>query len=274
MGAGAGGKGQSSGGKEGVDPTVLIAAGAVTGLPGCMIALLIGLGALAASVVVSAIGYFFMPLVILCDIFGGCGGGGGGVSVDDDRVSEVFAGDGRDELNEAAVPAQFLEHVKEAGDECDRIGPMVIAAQIQYESQWNKDLVGPDGEKGLSQLPSDKFDEFGEDDDDSDDTSALDAADSIRAQGRYLCSLSKDIETLAANNKVKGDHLDMTLAAYDLGLDAVKKAKGVPATGGAQSYIYGIRSLFSLYSDAIKLPDGEVYPTISPLPRYSDPPKP
>ncbi|MET4926990.1 transglycosylase SLT domain-containing protein [Streptomyces sp. PSRA5] len=254
-----------------MDTTVVIAAGAVAGVPGCVLTLLIGLGALAAAVVVSAIGYFFMPLVIICDIFG-CGGGDGGASVDDDRVAEVFAGDGRDELNEAAVPAQFLEHVKEAGAECDRIGPMVIAAQIQYESQWNQELVGLDGEKGLSQLPPDKFDEFGEDDDDNDDTSALDAADSIRAQGRYLCSLSKEIETLAANNKVKGDHLDLTLAAYDLGLSAVKQAKGVPASGGAQSYIYGIRSSFSLYSDAIKLPDGAVYPTISPLPRASDSP--
>lgn len=266
MGAGTAGKGQSSDNKG--TNTIIMAAAAGTGVSGCLLFPVIILVLLAGVLVICAIGFFFWPLVIICSIFG-CGGGDGEASVDNDRVSEVFASDGSGELNEAAVPAGFLEYVKDAGEECDRIGPMVIAAQIQQASQWNEKLVGVGGKKGISQLPPDKFDEFGEDDDDNDSTSALDGGDSIRAQGRYMCSLSKEIETLTASNEVKGDHLDLTLAAYSLGLDAVKKAKGVPAEGGAQSYVYGIRSSFAIYSDAIKLPEGETYPTISPLPTGS-----
>lgn len=266
MGAGAAGKGKSSDNKG--TNTILMAVAAGTGVSGCLLFPVIILILLAGVLVVCAIGFFFWPLVIICTIFG-CGGGDGEASIDNDRVSEVFASDGSGELNEAAVPAGFLEYVKDAGEECDRIGPMVIAAQIQQESQWNEKMEGVGGKKGISQLPPDKFDEFGEDDDDSGGTSALNAGDSIMAQGRYLCSLSKEIETLTTNGQVTGDHLDLTLSAYSLGLDAVKKAKGVPAEGGAQSYVYGIRASFAIYSDAIKLPEGETYPTISPLPTGS-----
>lgn len=266
MGAGAAGKGKSSDNKG--TNTILMAVAAGTGVSGCLLFPVIILILLAGVLVVCAIGFFFWPLVIICTIFG-CGGGDGEASIDNDRVSEVFASDGSGELNEAAVPAGFLEYVKDAGEECDRIGPMVIAAQIQQESQWNEKMEGVGGKKGISQLPPDKFDEFGEDDDDSGGTSALNAGDSIMAQGRYLCSLSKELETLAANGQVTGDHLDLTLSAYSLGLDAVKKAKGVPTQGGAQSYVYGIRASFAIYSDAIKLPEGETYPTISPLPTGS-----
>lgn len=266
MGAGAAGKGKSSDNKG--TNTILMAVAAGTGVSGCLLFPVIILILLAGVLVVCAIGFFFWPLVIICTIFG-CGGGDGEASIDNDRVSEVFASDGSGELNEAAVPAGFLEYVKDAGEECDRIGPMVIAAQIQQESQWNEKMEGVGGKKGISQLPPDKFDEFGEDDDDSGGTSALNGGDSIMAQGRYLCSLSNELETLAANGQVTGDHLDLTLSAYSLGLDAVKKAKGVPTQGGAQSYVYGIRASFAIYSDAIKLPEGETYPTISPLPTGS-----
>jgi hypothetical protein len=245
--------------------TVLVAAGAGAGVLGCLFSPLIILVLLVGVIVVCAIGVIFWPLVIICDIFG-CGGGSGDAQVNGDAVVQAFQGDGKGGLDADAVPADYLEAIQDAGAECTQIGPVVIAAQIQQESGFNKDLVGPDGAEGISQLPPDKFEEFGEDDDDNDKTSALDAEDSIRAQGRYMCSLAKEIDTLIANNEVKGDRLDMTLAAYDLGLDAVKQAKGVPDTDRAQSYVIGVRTSFALYSGAVRPPEGEDYPTITPLP--------
>ncbi|TXL83873.1 transglycosylase SLT domain-containing protein [Streptomyces sp. IB2014 016-6] len=252
---------------------VLVAAGAGTALSGCMLFPLIILIILVGAIVIFIIYVFFFPLVIICDIFG-CGGGDGSATGDSDQVAEAFGGDGRGELYEASVPAEFREHIKKAGAECAQIGPIVIASQIQRESMFNEKLVGPDGAEGISQLPPDKFDEFGEDEDDNDETSALDAADSIMAQGKYLCSLAEDIDVLAANNEVKGDRLDLTLAAYHVGLDAVRQAKGVPDHSGAQSYVYGVRSSFAVYSGAVKVPEGSAYPTISPLPLDSINPSP
>ncbi|GAA4788396.1 lytic transglycosylase domain-containing protein [Streptomyces ziwulingensis] len=266
MGAGGTKKAQSSDGK-GMN-TALVVAGAGAGYLGCLFSPLILLLLLVGVIVVCAIGVIFWPLVIICQIFG-CGGGGDGAHVDSDKVAEAFASDGKGELIEESVSADYFEYIRDAGKECDQIGPIVIAAQIQQESMFNASLVGPDGAEGISQLPPDKFDEFGEDDDDNDDTSALDAGDSIRAQGRYMCSLAEDIDTLIANNELRGkdlDRLDLTLAAYHVGLDEVKKAKGVPAQGGAQNYIFGVRTSFGMYSGAVDLPEGETYPSVSPLP--------
>ncbi|WP_329473057.1 transglycosylase SLT domain-containing protein [Streptomyces sp. NBC_01723] len=228
---------------------------------------------LIGAIIVFIIYTFFLPLVIICDIFG-CGGGAGGATGDSSQVAEAFGGDGRGELYEPSVPGEFLEYIKNAGAECTQIGPVVIASQIQLESMFNERLVGPDGAEGISQLPPDKFEEFGEDEDDNDKTSALDAADSIMAQGRYMCSLAEHIDELVANNEVEGDLLDLTLAAYHVGLDTVKESGGVPAHSGAQSYVYGVRSSFVVYSGAVKVPEGSAYPTISPLPLDSINPSP
>ncbi|MGW7514262.1 transglycosylase SLT domain-containing protein [Streptomyces sp. NPDC054796] len=251
--------------------TVLVAAGAGAGVFGCLFSPMILLLLLVGVIVICAIGVVFWPLVIICQIFG-CGGGGGGgdgPSVDEDQVKVAFESDGKGDLAEEAVPAEYREVVKKAGQECDQIGAIVIAAQINQESVWDPKLKGPNGKEGISQLPPDKFDEFGEDEDDNDETSALDAEDSIMAQAKYMCSLAKDIDALVANNEVKGAKLDLTLAAYSVGLDAVKQAKGVPQSGGAQSYVFGVRTSFAMYSGAIAPPEGESYPTISPMPKPS-----
>jgi hypothetical protein len=266
VGAGAGGKSRTAD-KRGPN-TAVVVAGASAGFLGCLFSPLIILILLVGVIVICAIGVIFWPLVLICQIFG-CGGGGGGGGVDTDQVAEAFNGDGKGEVQEAAVPAAFLKYIQDAGEECDQIGPVVIAAQIQQESGFREQLIGPDGAKGISQLPPDKFDEYGEDDDDNDKTSALNAGDSIRAQGRYMCSLAKDIDRLIADGGVKDEEpnsLDLTLAAYHLGLDEVRKAKGVPEYGGAQAYVFGIRTSFALYSGVVNYPEGSGYPSVSPLP--------
>ncbi|WP_210594196.1 hypothetical protein [Streptomyces sp. GESEQ-35] len=127
----------------------------------------------------------------------------------------------------------------------------------------------PDGAEGISQAPPDKFEEFGEDESGNDKTSGLDPKDSIMAQGRYMCSLAKQIDTLLDTKQVKGDPLDLTLAADDIGLDAVKQAKGIPAGSEANAYVYGVRRSFALYAGAMKPPEGEDYPSMSPRPEPS-----
>ncbi|GAA2066233.1 hypothetical protein GCM10009801_12410 [Streptomyces albiaxialis] len=269
MGAGGSG-GKTDTAEKGRNSAIMIGAVAGGGFFGCFVPLIVLL-LLVGVVIVCALGVIFWPLVLICKIFG-CPSGGGGGDDTGDKVSEAYYSDGKGELNEASVPADYLEAIKDAGEECPQIGPIVIAAQIQQASGFNKDLIGPKGKKGISQLPPDKFEEYGEDDDDNDETSALDAEDSIMAQARYMCALAKDIEEMAKNNEVTGDRLDMTLAAYSLGsLDAVKKARGVPKDRDAKGYIVAVRSGFSLYSGAVKPPDGQPYPTPSPFPTSSSP---
>ncbi|MFJ2833062.1 lytic transglycosylase domain-containing protein [Streptomyces sp. NPDC087263] len=248
-----------------------IALGIGGGTVGCVIAFVLLLLIIAGTLVACALGWIFWPLMLLCKIgILHCGDdSGGGSPVDTAQVVSAYSSNGRGPLNDSAVPPEYLARIEDAGAECHQMGAMVIAAQIQTESQFNEKLIGPDGAEGISQLPPDKFKEFGKDDNDNDKTSALDAADSIMAQGRYMCSLADEIDTLMANNEVTGDRLDLMLAAYDGGLDAVKQAKGVPDNSRAQSYIVSVRSSFALYSADVDLTDGEEYPTFSPRPMPS-----
>ncbi|MEU6201526.1 transglycosylase SLT domain-containing protein [Streptomyces sp. NPDC047061] len=243
----------------------------VLGVVAAILPIIAGMLALCivlVTIIVEALSWVFWPLMFLCDIHVlHCGGDSSGTgSVDSDKVAAVYQSDGRGALNTANVPADFLQPIQDAGLLCTQIGPIVIAAQIQQESGFNSRLEGLDGAEGISQLPPDKFKEFGEDDDDNGDVSALDPEDSIMAQGRYLCSLAKDIDTLRADQAVEGNALDLTLAAYDLGIDAVKQAKGIPKSSSAQAYVIGVRSGFVLFSDAVELSDGQTYPSLSPRP--------
>jgi hypothetical protein len=250
--------------------TVLLGGLASAPILGCLafvVLLILLIGTLASLF----LGFVFWPLMLLCKInLLPCGDdSGGGEGLNNDQVVAAYESDGKGQLNANTVPSQHLSLVQEAGRECTQIGAIVIAAQIQQESGWNEKLVGPDGAEGISQVPPDKFDEFGEDADDNDETSALDAADSIKAQSKYMCSLAKEIDTLIANNEVKGDRLNLTLAAYETGLDAVKQAKGVPDNDRARSYIIGVRSGFALYSNSVDMPGESAYPSLSPRPTPS-----
>ncbi|MFJ2608174.1 transglycosylase SLT domain-containing protein [Streptomyces sp. NPDC091279] len=255
-----------------MNPVVVVAAaGGGSGLMGC-IAFVMLIVVVIGVIIQCAIGVLLWPLVLICHIFG-CGGGGGGggddgggAQVDQAQIASAYQSDGTGELAVGSVPDDLLDTINSAGAECSQIGPIVIAAQIQAESGWNRSLVGTNGAEGISQLPPDKFKEFGKDTDDNGKTSALDAEDSIMAQGKYMCSLYGDVKDLIANNVVKGSPLDLTLTAYDLGLDAVKEAGGVPDTSRSQSYISSIRSQFALYGGAIKPPEGSAYPSMSASP--------
>ena len=70
-------------------------------------------------------------------------------------------------------PRWSVGQLREIGDLCSQIGPVVIASQIQQESGWNKELVGINGAEGISQVPPETFKKWGEDENDSDKASGL-----------------------------------------------------------------------------------------------------
>ncbi|RCG25499.1 lytic transglycosylase domain-containing protein [Streptomyces diacarni] len=214
---------------------------------GCMSLPVAAAGLVVVLIIFGGLGVLFAPIIAIILFFGGGGDGpDDGSGVDTDEVSESVQGDGKGDLDENTVPDDLADTIQEAGGICDVIGPVVIAAQIERESSFNKDMLGPNGEEGISQLPPDKFEEFGEDEDDNDETQATDPEDSIMAQGRYMCDLAEKVKPLVDSGEaLDGESvLDLTLAAYAVGLDAVQKAKAVPATTEAQSYVAGVRSNF------------------------------
>lgn len=235
------GEGTSSSGKA-------VAVGLASLGCGCLTLPVVAAGLVVVLIIFGGLGVLFAPIIALILLFGGGGGGHDdpAADVDSDEVAESVKGDGKGDLDEETVPEDLADVIEKAGGVCDVIGPVVIAAQIEHESSFNKDMLGPNGEKGISQLPPDVFEEYGEDEDDNDETSATDPEDSIMAQGRYMCALAEKVKPIVDSGEAPEDEgvLDLTLAAYGVGLDAVQEAKAVPATGEAQQYVVSVRSLF------------------------------
>ncbi|BFO21944.1 hypothetical protein SHKM778_83320 [Streptomyces sp. KM77-8] len=219
---------------------------------GCLMSPLVVVVMGVVVLIFGGLGVLLAPLIFLILLFGG--GGGSASQSDAEEVVTVFQGDGGGELDETTVPDDLVDPINEAGSVCDVVGPVVIAAQIERESGFNASMKGPDGELGLSQLPPAVFEEYGEDDDDNDETSALDAEDSIMAQGRYLCALADQVQKAVDDGTVTGSVLDLALAAYHVGPDVVLAAGGLPQTNEAQGYVAAVRAQFANYSGVAPIP--------------------
>ncbi|MCX4904458.1 lytic transglycosylase domain-containing protein [Streptomyces sp. NBC_00878] len=239
---------------------------------GCLVLPLAMTVTVIVTIVYGGFGVLLAPLIALILLFSG---GGGSDSANEDTANEtltILQGDGKGELDTSTVPEDLLDPVQEAGKLCDAIGPIVIVSQIEKESGFNANLVGLNGEQGLSQLPPDIFKQFGEDDDDNDKVSALDAKDSIMAQGRYMCDLAKQAQQLLDSGEITqttdgngttNTVLDLALAGYEVGMDAVRAAKGVPQTNEALGYVLAIRAQFAKYQ-GIGAPPSGATPGVTP----------
>ncbi|MFI7602616.1 glycoside hydrolase family 19 protein [Actinoplanes sp. NPDC049681] len=173
-----------------------------------------------------------------------------------DFASAYVGGDGKGTLAEDKLPDKGLAApLKAAAKECDLLSPAVLAAQIDVESGFDAKKAGPDGEKGISQVPAEAFKKFGKDDDDNGTVSALDAGDSIHAQARYLCSLGDEVQRLLDEKKVIGDKLTLTLLAWDKGIDHVREVGGIRGVD-LRSYPFQVRSLFANYVTGEPEPSG------------------
>ncbi|OIJ69168.1 transglycosylase SLT domain-containing protein [Streptomyces mangrovisoli] len=249
------------GGSKAVRNTAVAAGGA-----GCLLFPLGLAGGTVIVIVFCGFGVLLAPLIAIYllfhSIFGG-GGGGGDIPGPSDASSvlAVFQGDGQGDLDTSTVPEDLVDPIQKAGAICSAVGPIVIASQIEKASGFNASLVGADGRQGISQLLPDVFTQYGKDDDGNGKTSALDAKDSIMAQGRYLCDLAGQAQQMIDANEATGSVLDLALAAYDVGMDAVRAAKGVPKTAEAQGYVAAVRAQFAKYAGVAAIPSGTATPT-------------
>lgn len=121
--------------------------------------------------VVSVVGLFplivlaLLALIVLLVIFAMAGGSQltsassdpadtGGQTSRLNALIELSGGDGRGTFDPTKVPDEDLvAPIRAAAKECDLLTPVILAAQIDYASGFDADKEGPQGRKGLSQLP-------------------------------------------------------------------------------------------------------------------------
>ncbi|WNJ61985.1 peptidoglycan DD-metalloendopeptidase family protein [Nocardia seriolae] len=160
---------------------------------------------------------------------------GGSIPVPSMPYCENGFGTAGGNLASGRVPAELEIWYRRAGSLCPEISASLLAAQAQAESGFRADAVSPDGAQGIAQFMPGTAKALAPDgqpyiiDADGDGVaSALEPADGIIGQGRYMCSIAKTIEGWMSEGKVSGDLPALTIAAYNAGEGAVLASGGMP----------------------------------------------
>lgn len=143
------------------------------------------------------------------------------------------------------VDASYGPWLRKSADACTVVTPSALAAQIDQLTGWSNAGATASGPQGIAAFTAADWRTWGKDDDGNGRSSPSDPADAIMALGRQDCSLAQQVTDLRTDGTVNGDLVDLTLAAYAVGTDAVTKAGGVPAS--AQTYLGEVKALFAKY---------------------------
>ncbi|GGS06670.1 peptidase [Streptomyces humidus] len=144
------------------------------------------------------------------------------------------------------VNATYGPWLRRSADACPVVTPSVLAAQIDQLTGFSDESTAS-GQQGIAAFTAAGWHAWGKDDDGNGHSSPHDPADAIMALGRQDCSLARKVTELRTDGAVNGDLVDLTLAAYAVGTDAVAAAGKVPAA--AETYLGEVKSRFAAYAD-------------------------
>lgn len=136
-----------------------------------------------------------------------------------------------------AVPREYEQDVVRAGKICPEISGAVIAVQIGKESSWQPQAKSQAGALGLAQFMPDTWKTVGKDGDGDGKADVMNPHDAIYSQGHFMCSLAEQMKKLIAAGKVKGEVVNLALAAYNAGPGAVEEYGGIPPFTETQNYV-------------------------------------
>ncbi|MGB7963995.1 MAG: lytic transglycosylase domain-containing protein [Propionicimonas sp.] len=155
----------------------------------------------------------------------------------------------------SGVPEEYRADVLAASERCPRISPVVLAAQLAVESDWNPRAVSPAGAQGLAQFMPATWRTWGGDLDEDGTASPFDPGDAIRAQADYLCHV---LDIVLDHHLGDGDSVtivSLALAAYNAGPGAVLHYGGTPPYAETTTYVDRIRALATSTEYALRLVD-------------------
>nr|WP_203602730.1 M23 family metallopeptidase [Streptomyces coelicoflavus] len=164
-------------------------------------------------------------------------GGLPGQATDDDSAADPSAA--------VDIDPSYIPWLRKAASACTVLEPSVLAAQIDQLSGWSDDSDELSGQKGIAAFTDDEWRTWGKDDDGNGRSSPRDPADAIMALGRRDCSLAGTVTELRTEGRINGDLVELTLAAYAAGPDAVTEAGRVPST--ARTYLDEVQALLPRY---------------------------
>ncbi|MER6919110.1 M23 family metallopeptidase [Streptomyces spiralis] len=160
-----------------------------------------------------------------------------------------FDGAGATETVTSKVDGSYVPWLRRATSDCPVITPAVLAAQIDQLSGWSDDTSSL-SEQGIARFTKARWKIWGRDDDGNGRSSPRDPVDAIMALGRQDCSLLREVTALRTRGTVNGELVDLTLAAYTAGTDAVTRAGRVPAT--ARHFLDAVKGRLPQYESLVR----------------------
>lgn len=163
------------------------------------------------------------------------------VQVDSDSQPVGQTGSSSAKLKPGTVPPQYEAAISAAGSMCPEVPAPFIAAQLEQESGFNPKAVSPAGAQGIAQFMPGTAAAYGL-------TDPFDPIASIAAQGRYDCTIAKNMKPKIASGAVKGDVLDIISWSYNAGEGAVIQYGGEPPYAETIAYAKSIKSKMAKYT--------------------------
>jgi hypothetical protein len=133
------------------------------------------------------------------------------------------------------VPDEYLAAVITAGSVCAQFDPAAVAAVLMASSDFNPNLNGLDGEKGIARFRPELWQRFG-----PADTSAWEPAAAIPALGSAICGLISELSWM------DGDDYLLSLAGFRIGPEAVRQLAG-KFDGPTEAFLAKVRSYTVYY---------------------------
>lgn len=153
------------------------------------------------------------------------------------------------QLKPGVIPQRYVGVINQAATTCPEVTAPLIAAQIQAESNWNANAVGPmtytgQRARGIAQFMPMTWSTVGKDYNGNGVNSPMDPGDAIPAQAAYMC----DQITRIRQAGLSGDVINLALAAYNAGFGAVQQYQGIPPYPETQKYVRKIRDLAAAFA--------------------------
>lgn len=142
------------------------------------------------------------------------------------------------ELEEGQVPAEFVKWIQLGAEVCETIDGPLLAAQLHAESGFDPTVVSNVGAQGPAQFMPYTWPQWGSPRDENGKPTGptgtgdpFKISDAVMAQADFMCALSDQISGWIEDGSVKGDAMELTIAAYNAGPGAVQNAGGMPSGG-------------------------------------------
>jgi soluble lytic murein transglycosylase-like protein len=172
-----------------------------------------------------------LPAVLGLGFVAGCGGGG------------------KSAAQEVIVPAAYKSYFQVASRRCPGVlTPAGMAAMAYVESRFDPSAQSGNGAEGLMQILPSVFREYGVDANGDGKRDIFTAADSVATSAVYTCKLAGLVRS------IPGDQVALRLAAYNAGIGAVTRYRGVPPYAETQDYIAQVKLWTERFAPQFALP--------------------